>query len=132
MSRAVIHWRGSRPPTPAELLRIASMHLGPGTYEARPASVRRNPETAAQSAYREFHWGVEPRKRARVTVPADREVFAIGKLTAVEYRTRKGRDRATWRHAFGRPFPVLTSTADGRLGPIVGGAARVTKRGIEG
>jgi hypothetical protein len=137
MSRPRIVWTGRKPPTAAELRAIgAAWRAGRIPAGARvscaPAGrVRRNPSPAAD-AYREFHWGRAPKKRRRVQVPASSEVFELGKLRAVEYETRKGNENAIWVHPFGRPFPTLTGTPDGRLGPIIGGAARVTKRGIVG
>ncbi len=132
MTRPVIIWEGQKPPTRAELRAIGRAYragrIPPGS---RVSCARRNPSPAAE-AYREFHWGRGPKRRRRVHVPADREVFELGKLRAVEYETTKNQEHAIWVHPFGRPFPILTGTADGRLGPIVGGAARVTKRGIEG
>lgn len=129
-----VTWHG-RAPTRAELRAIAaalrSGRIQPGDHVAAARHVRCNPSPAEQS-YRDFHWGNPPKRRRVVSVPADGEVFELGRLTAVEYETRKARSRATWRHEFSHPYPVLTSTADGRLAQIVGGAARVTKRGIEG
>ncbi len=60
------------------------------------------------------------------------EVFELGKLRYAEYQTRKGDQAAIWCHDFSWPYPSLTGTADGRLGPILGGNARVTERGIVG
>jgi len=132
MSRPVIIWEGSKPPTRAELRAIgAAWRAGRIPPGARVSCARRNP-SAASDAYREFHWGRGPKRRRRVHVPHAPEVFELGKLRAVEYETRKGKDHAIWVHPFGRPYPILTGTPDGRLGPIVGGAARVTERGIVG
>lgn len=132
MSRPVLIWTGRKPPTRAELRAIGRAYqAGRIPAGSRVSCARRNPSPASE-AYREFHWGRGSKRRRRVNVPAPAEVFELGKLRAVEYETRKGKDHAIWVHPFGRPFPILTGTADGRLGPIVGGAARVTKRGIVG
>ncbi len=58
-------------------------------------------------------------------------VFELGKLRAVEYETTKGGERAVWVHQFEKPYPSLTGTPGGQLGPIVGGGAFITERGIE-
>ena len=127
-----IIWDGARPPTRCELRAVALAYrcgrVRPGD---RVSTARRNPSPAAE-AYREFHWGRGPRKRRTYRVSQPREVFELGKLRAVEYETRKGDETAIWVHPFGRPYPVLTGTPDGRLGPILGGSARVTEKGIVG
>ncbi len=131
----VIEWQG-RAPTATELRAlqraIASGQIQPGQHTAAASRRRHNPETSTEHAYREFHWGRAAKRRRVALVPHAHEVYELGHLVAVEYETTKGRERATWRHVFGRPAPRLTATADGRLGPIVGGRARVTKKGIEG
>jgi hypothetical protein len=132
VSRPAVIWTGSRAPTRAELRAIgAAFRAGRIRNGDRVCCARRNPSPAS-SAYREFHWGRGPKRRRRVNVAAHPEVFELGKLRAVEYETRKGKQDAIWVHQFSRPFPILTGTPDGQLGPIVGGAARVTKRGIVG
>ncbi|MHC4218177.1 MAG: hypothetical protein ACYSU7_06930 [Planctomycetota bacterium] len=137
MSRPAVIWTGARAPTRDELRAIGAawragrIRHGDRVSCARLPRVRRNPSPASE-AYREFHCGRGPKRRRSVSVPASPEVFELGKLRAVEYETRKGNESAIWVHPFGRPFPILTGTPDGRLGPIVGGAARVTERGIVG
>lgn len=132
MSRAAIVWTGEKPPTRAELRAIGAAYRAGRLHAGdRVCCARTNPSPASE-AYREFHWGRGPSRRRNVRVPAAREVFSLGKLRAVEYEARKGSQNAIWVHAFGRPYPTLTGTPDGRLGPIVGGAARVTRRGIVG
>jgi hypothetical protein len=140
MPRPVIHWECGRPPTRAELAAIQrglqSGELRSGDH-VRPSRVRRsrrrrNPMSSAEAAYTEFHWGKQPRRRRRTTMPSPLEVFELGKLRYAEYQTRKGDQSAIWCHDFGWPYPSLTGTADGRLGPILGGNARVTHRGIVG
>lgn len=132
MTRPVLIWEGSRPPTAAERRALArAWNAGELRNGDRVSTAQRNPSPAGE-AYREFHWGRKPRQRRTVNVPTPPEVFELGKLRAVEYETRKGNQSAIWVHAFGRPFPTLTGSANGRLGPIVGGAARVTRRGIVG
>lgn len=91
---------------------------------------RLNP-TDARQAYTAFHWGNAPRKTKRVKLPSYRQLYALGKLRQVEYETVKGRQHAIWYHDFKKPYPTLTATPDGQLGPIVGGGAVVTPRGIE-
>lgn len=93
-----------------------------------------NPTKAAKGArraYNEFHWGRSSRRTRRVNLPDLSEIYSLGKLRAVEYETTKGKSRAIWVHEFSRPYPELTATPTGKLGPIVGGKARVTRRGIE-
>jgi hypothetical protein len=87
---------------------------------------------AAARQYERFHWGDRPTRLHRVRLPDfSGGLYELGKLRAVEYETRKGGERAIWVHKFSKPFPSLTGTPKGRLGPIVGGAAIVTERGIE-
>ena len=90
-----------------------------------------NPSKGAK-AFERFHWG-EPSKRERVIeLPDFGELYALGKLKTVEYETSKGGESAIWVHDFDKPQPTLTATPEGELGPIVGGRAHVTERGIEG
>lgn len=142
MPRPVIHWDCQRPPTRRELaaiqrgLRSGTIRSGDHVYPARsrrPRRVRSNPApSAAEYAYESFHWGREPRRKRLHTVPMPLEVFEMGKLRAVEYQAKKGNQDAIWVHKFGWPYPSLTGTPCGKLGPIVGGSARVTERGIVG
>lgn len=141
MARPVIYWEGPGKPTRAELAAIRRAyragHIRSGDRVARARGRRRtacrNPApTPAEGAYEDFHWGRRPKRRKLHSVPTPSEVFELGKLRAVEYETRKGNQHAIWVHQFGWPRPVLTGTADGRLGPILGGNARVTTRGIVG
>jgi hypothetical protein len=134
--RRIIYWDGPKPPTRRELAAIARA-VRAGRVRAGDhvscARARRNPApTAAESAYREFHWGKPPRRRRLAEVPTPAEVFELGKLLYVEYLARKGDQTAIWCHDFSRPLPSLTGTANGELGPIVGGSAKVTERGIVG
>jgi len=139
VARATIHWDCERPPTRVELAAIrrayARGELRSGDH-VRPAGryrgVLRNPSSAAEMAYQDFHWGRAPRRKRRHEMPAPLEVYELGKLRAVEYQTKKGTQDAIWVHDFSWPWPILTGTADGKLGPILGGGARVTERGIEG
>jgi len=141
-----IYWHGRRKPTPRELaaIRLAvrrgqlrnGAHIAPiaGWAQSVPPRVRANPSTpAAAEAYREFHWGRGPKHTRRVTLPDYSEgVYELGKLVAVEYEAKKGREaKAVWRHEFSKPHPSITATPRGKLGPIVGGRAHVTRRGIE-
>lgn len=92
--------------------------------------VLENP-TNAERAYAEFHWGRKPSGVKKVNLPDYSELYVLGDLRQVEYATRKGETKAIWYHDFSKPYPKLTATPDGRLGPIVGGACFVTSRGIE-
>ena len=135
----MITWIGSRPPTPAEQHAIAQGYRS-GVIrdgdEVGPGLARRvgNPSTAphASTAYESFHWGNPPDQTQRVQLPSySQGLYALGKLRAVEYETTKGDEHAIWVHQFRRPYPTLTATPSGKLGPIVGGGAFVTDRGIE-
>lgn len=132
--RCVIHWACGRNPTRAELRAIGRAwragFIRCGDSVA-PARRRFNPSDA-EGAFTEFHWGRSPRRIRRTNLPDLSELFELGKLRAVEYSTTKGRTRATWVHPFRKPYPSLTATPDGQLGPILGGRAVVTRRGIEG
>jgi len=141
VARPMLHWVGAEPPTRRELAAVARAwrrgDLRPGDsvlcQRARCAvgRVLPNPSPAAV-AYQDFHWGRPPSRRRHFTVSTPREVYELGKLRAVEYETTKANQRAIWVHKFSWPRPVLTGTSDGRLGPILGGTARVTERGIVG
>lgn len=128
-----VTWEGRNPPTSAERRAIARAARAGLLFDGatvRPA--RMNPSGArAAEGYTRFHWGNKPRRVRRVRLPNYSELYALGRLQRVEYETRKGSDRATWVHDFSEPFPLLTATPSGELGPIVGGAAYVTERGIE-
>lgn len=145
-----VTWTGQRAPTRAELAAIAravragkirsGARVGPGhlrlcRVKGRPgltAMARRTNPGAAESAYRRFHWGNAHDKTTRVKLPHyGRGLYKLGDLVAVEYDTKKGDERAIWVHRFDRPRPSLTATPSGKLGPIVGGRAYVTERGIE-
>lgn len=129
----VLEWKERHRPNARErfALALAAVALSPGRYEVRRGRARReNPDTAR--AYREFHWG-EPAKSSRtVRVPNARELYELGKIVRVDYLTSKGGKEGIWFHEFSDPLPTLTATPGGKLGPIVGGRARVTERGIEG
>lgn len=125
MKPARVIWRGRRAPTRAELRALEG--LPAGTFDAWPASKLEGP-IARHVA---FHWGNPPRKVARVRHPDYRRgLFELGRLRRVEYETSKGRERAIYVHDFSRPYPLLTGDTAGRLGPILGGVARVEPRGI--
>lgn len=134
MPKAIrVTWLGARPPTAAERAAIAKAaergDLKDGATAAPGRAVRKS---RAEAAFRKFHWGRRPRKTRRVRLPDYGEgLFALGKLRAVEYETRKGDQDAIWVHKFDRPFPILTGTPSGRLGPIIGGGHFITARGIE-
>lgn len=134
-----VYWKGSTPPSSRELRAIrAGLRSGaikPGD-ELSPGRARRNPAPAraraAQDAYTDFHWGDDPESVRTVKLPSyDRGVYELGELRAVEYETHKDGQRARWVHDFKRPYPKITATPSGKLGPIVGGRAFVTDRGIE-
>lgn len=102
-----------------------------GTFRYLNPARRRNP-SHAEREYERFHWGTKAKRKVRVNLSTPRELFEIGKLRRVEYETVKKGERATWYHDFSRPFPSLTATPSGKLGPIVGGRAKVEPRGIVG
>ena len=141
MPRPVIHWDGPGRPTRAELAAIRRAYqrgdLRNGDHVRRgrvrkPRRMRNPAQTPAEMAYQDFHWGRSHRHKMLHEVPTPLEVFELGRLRAVEYQTRKGEQDAIWVHKFGWPYPVLTGTPCGKLGPILGGNARVTDRGIVG
>lgn len=141
MARPIIHWDSPGHPSRRELAAIArayergELRSGDHVRRGRGRSARRrsNPApTAAEWAYRDFHWGQEPRRKRLLEVPTPLEVFELGKLRAVEYQTKKGTQDAIWVHKFSWPYPTLTGTECGKFGPILGGNARVTNRGIVG
>lgn len=129
--KTTVVWQGPGP-TVAELQAIASAaragRLPPGRVTARRAT--RYDLSDARSAYAAFHWGNKPGKTLRFRMPTG-PFFELGKLRKVEYETTKRKTHAIWFHPHKKPYPRLTATTDGRLGPILGGRARVTPRGIE-
>lgn len=132
----IIVWEGSKPPTLAEraaLARAASSGQLKNGDRARPARANPAPPDTrrARKAFRRFHWGNAARGETRVRLPDFSALYALGELVAVEYETQKGGERAVWVHKFSKPRPTLTATPSGKLGPIVGGRAIVTERGIE-
>lgn len=127
-----LRWKGP-PPTEAELRairRAAARGELPKTGTLQRAT--RSQAERAAAAYTKFHWGDGPNSVKRVRLPSyGQGVFELGKLRAVEYETHKGGERAVWVHKFSKPYPSLTGTPKGKLGPIVGGRAYITERGIE-
>jgi hypothetical protein len=87
--------------------------------------------SAAAREYERTHWGEQPKRLRHLRLPSFGELYELGKLRAVEYETSKGGEHAIWVHKFTKPYPSLTATPRGKLGPLVGGAAVVTERGIE-
>jgi len=131
--RTEIEWIGKNAPTAADLRALARAKLPPGRFTASARTVpRARNMSPTEAAFTAFHWGKPPDRLRRVALPSTKGgIYALGRLRAVEYETTKGKTKAIWRHRFEKPFPLLTANAFGRLGPIVGGNARVTPRGIE-
>lgn len=132
-----VTWTGDRAPTRAELAAIARAvragKIRSGDRVSVAMAKRSNPAPrGAAHAYREFHWGNPHDRVSKVRLPSyKRGLYKLGDLVAVEYETKKGKERAIWVHHFDKPRPALTATPSGKLGPIVGGRAYVTERGIE-
>jgi hypothetical protein len=127
-----LRWIGS-PPTKAEL-RVLQNAARRGKLPKNGTVQRASRANVAPAAaeFERFHWGERPKRVVRARLPNyDRGLYELGKLRAVEYETTKGGERAVWVHKFSKPFPSLTATPNGRLGPIMGGGAFVTERGIE-
>lgn len=90
-------------------------------------------------SYAAAHWGLDPKKVSKLTIPDPRDNRAkgmrgLGELVSVTYMTKKGGDTAMvdYVHPFERTKPVLCyGSKDGRL-YIAGGSYRVTSRGIVG
>lgn len=128
-----VHWDGAKPPTALERRALQrAANRGELRDGDRVHVARVNPApTAAQDAYTRFHWDRKPKRTRNTRLPNFAQLYELGKLKRVEYETRKGNETAIWVHDFTAPFPSLTATPSGRLGPIVGGRAIVTERGIE-
>lgn len=129
----VVNWTGARNPTKAELSAIRRAvrrgNVKSGATAGPARAVRTN---RAARAYEEFHWGRKPKRTKRVKLPSyDEGLFELGRLHAVEYEARKGNEHAVYVHHFEPPYPILTGTPRGKLGPIIGGGAFLTSRGIE-
>ena len=94
-----------------------------------------NPSSSAEDAYTGFHWGREPSRNVRVGVsPLPDKLVELGRLEAVTYSTRKGRDGlAHYEHQFGEDGgrkPRLAMDARSKRLHVVGGSYRVEDRGI--
>jgi len=126
-----LRWIGP-PPTAAEL-RVLRNAARAGKLPKHGTITRAHMiKSGAAQAFERFHWGEKPKRVKKVRLPSySAGVFELGKLRAVEYETTKGGERAIWVHQFERPYPSLTGTPSGKLGPIVGGGAFITERGIE-
>lgn len=93
----------------------------------------------ADKEYEATHWGRRPPHGLVVVDAADPrsgETFVVlGRLYAVTYETRKGKDRGPtlYEHVFSKTRPLLcySQKQGGRL-IIGGGTYKVTERGIEG
>lgn len=128
---ARVLWQGAKPPSARERQAIARAFAA-GRIKAGD-HLGRSSSASAEREFKAFHWGRAPKRAALVKAPGlEHGIYELGELVAVEYETIKGRERAVWVHQFGKPRPKLTATPSGRLGPIIGGKARVTPRGIEG
>lgn len=113
-----IRIKSTRPLSKAELRRIA-------------AKMQKKPVRKAVAGYKRFHWGNDPSRTAKVRIPDPKNgMYELGRLRSVEYETDKGGEVAVWVHRFSKPYPILTAIGK-KLGPIVGGRATVTARGIE-
>jgi hypothetical protein len=126
--RVAVTWKGA-PPTAAER-RVIMNGIRNGTIQ-NGAVLKRASTREAAEAYRRFHWGNKAKKAVRTRLPDFNQLFELGKLVKVEYISKKGKEDAIWVHSFSKPYPSLTGTPGGRLGPIVGGRAHITERGIE-
>lgn len=92
--------------------------------------------TAARAAdfYEAFHWGRKPKSARMVELPTQpRALTELGRVEAITYSTRKGKEFAHWEHAFGEEGgekPVLAVDPETEQLHIVGGDYRVEDRGI--
>ncbi len=97
----------------------------------------RLPEYAAKTApgYRGTHFGSGGDAKGGQGLAGDprSKLTLMGMMTECAYRaTKLGYPRdAVFRHSFSEPLPALTYTREAKL-VIVGGAYRITMRGIEG
>lgn len=85
--------------------------------------------------FRGFHWGRSSRRTLRVKPsPRPRQLVRLGRLEAVTYSTKKGRERsAHWEHLFGEEGgrkPSLAVDPSNQRLHIVGGDYKVEDRGI--
>jgi len=86
----------------------------------------------AARASTEFHWGESPKHEDTIELPDYSAIYSLGRIHEVTYETSKAGESALWVHKFDKPRPHITATPSGKLGPIIGGDAHVTERGIEG
>jgi hypothetical protein len=92
-------------------------------------------EEEAVRKFEEIQWGRKPRQMLRF--PGKRKapsgmLVSVGDLEAVIYRSEKSGKSEPYVHFFDDPTPVLATSVDGEELHIVGGRARVDKRGIVG
>lgn len=87
---------------------------------------------AADSRYKDFHWGQrsEHSQLHRHPIP-DPVMDQLGELVEVVYETSKGGSVYHWQHPFSAPRPVLAYGSSENLW-ILGGSYRVNRRGIVG
>ncbi len=101
------------------------------------ATKKKNPGGAA--TFKRLHWGHEGKGQSSSHMapdPTKGPIVELGELTVVEYRTKKGRDRAQVDYVHkmggvGSARPMLCMNGEGKL-LIVGGGYRVETRGIVG
>lgn len=89
----------------------------------------------ARKAFKAFHWGRSPKRVVSAKVPPrPRSLAELGRLEAIVYSTKKGRERhAHYEHEFGEEGgrkPTLAMDPDNRRLHIVGGDYDVEDRGI--
>ena len=99
--------------------------------------VRKNPADAdeveaGKKLYEKFHWGREADKQDRGQMQISKVVASLGPIRAIEYEAKKGKNGkpTIWRHSFKRPYPILTSSPDGKQLYITGGGYAVRPEGI--
>lgn len=93
------------------------------------------PMNTAADRYEGFHWGRPPKKTVRVRpAPRPRELVELGRLEAVTYSTKKGKEGLQhYEHAFGEEGgekPFLAMDPDNDRLHVVGGSYKVEDRGI--
>lgn len=109
----------------------------PNRRSSRPLRIPSWPSSAKKAAdlFSDLHWGIEPRKLARVRPPhAGPALTELGQLVSLEYSTEKeGDGPSLYTHKFGEEGgrkPTLAVDPTTRDLHIVGGSYTVERRGI--
>lgn len=100
-----------------------------------PAMDWPEPSRRAADLFADLHWGIKPRKLARVRTPhVGHTLTELGRLESIDYSTNKSGDgMSRYTHEFGEDGgrkPTLAVDPETRDLHIVGGSYTVERAGI--